>query len=65
MAETLSKRRQFDKSFSTELEQIEKNPKNKGLTLQAHLLNPMQRITKYPQFLERYVFKMINWRRHF
>lgn len=55
MSETLSKRRQFDESFSAQLEEIEKHPKNKGLTLEAHLLNPMQRITKYPQLLQRYL----------
>ena len=55
MAETLSKRRQFDNAFSAQLAEIEKQAKgaNKGLSLEAHLLNPMQRITKYPQLLER------------
>ena len=49
----LRQRRDGDSGFDFKLTKLEEDSRNKGMNLQAHLLNPLQRITKYPVLLEK------------
>lgn len=53
MCDTLVKRKSFDAEFRTAIEGVESSGAAKGLKLDAYLLVPMQRITKYPDLLRK------------